>query len=210
MSNSSYRDPLVKAALARGEFMIHPMKHDYVFYLVPKTGTRSVLKYLRDHDLLTGRPDLFSPTPDVVKYSFSIVRNPWDRLLSAWKDKVYKQWADWYPEKCHKWRLPVYAEYKGKSFNYFVRNIDILCDGHVIPQTLLIDLDRVDFVGRFENLQEDFDTICQGVGIPSMELPHKNKTKHKHYTEYYDDETRQIVAEKYAKDIEYFGYKFGE
>lgn len=202
--------PLIQAALDRGEFMIHPMKHDYVFYLVPKTGTRSVLKYLGDHDLLTGHPEWFSPTPDVVKYSFSIVRNPWDRLLSTWKDKVYKQWADWYPEDCRQWRLKQYEQYKGKSFNYFARNIDIRCDGHVIPQTLLIDLDRVDFIGRFENLQEDFDTICQGVGIPSMELPHENKSKHRHYAECYDDETRDIVAEKYAKDIEYFGYKFGE
>ena len=78
----------------------------------------------------------------------------------------------------------------------------------VTPQLVDIHLDM--FFIRFENLQEDFDTFCDKVNIPRQVLPHKNKSDRKHYTEYYDTESRELVEELFAKDLEYFGYKFGD
>ena len=65
----------------------------------------------------------------------------------------------------------------------------------------------VDFIGQFENLNEDFQSICHKVGI-SANLPHINKSKRMGYQDYYDVETRDLTARLYAEDIERFGYTF--
>ena len=65
----------------------------------------------------------------------------------------------------------------------------------------------MDYVFKLED-PNGMDKVFNDLKIPKVKLPYKNKNGHKHYTEYYNDETRDIVAEKYAKDIDYFGYKF--
>jgi len=61
-----------------------------------------------------------------------------------------------------------------------------------------------------ESMREEFLNFCTDVGLDGIDLPQKNSTKHKHYTEYYDDKSRQLVASQFAEDLELYGYEFGE
>ena len=68
----------------------------------------------------------------------------------------------------------------------------------------------VDYIGRYENLKEDLDGIFQVVGLENVEIPVANKSHGKslNYRDYYQEETKVLVAEKYKKDIELLGYEF--
>jgi hypothetical protein len=66
----------------------------------------------------------------------------------------------------------------------------------------------VDFIGRFERLQEDFDYVCQYLGLPKSTLPRINRTNHDHYSTYFTNETREYVENIYKEDLERFGYAF--
>lgn len=180
-------------------------EHKFIWYRTAKCGTRSILKIFENNKNIVSEDNIKLKLHWNQYFKFAIVRNPWDRLLSAWKDKVQKQWSS---PGHHPFRLDVYKKYKNKSFSFFVKNIDPNMDRHTMCLSNLIDLKNINCIGRFENLQQDFDKICDEIGISQQQLPHKNKTEHKHYTEYYNVETCNIVAKKYKKDIECFGYKF--
>lgn len=64
----------------------------------------------------------------------------------------------------------------------------------------------VDFVGRFERIEEDFALVMERVGLAER-LPHRNATNHKDYREYYTEETAGLVEKLYRIDIETFSYK---
>ena len=66
----------------------------------------------------------------------------------------------------------------------------------------------MDFVGKLENLEADWQTVCERIGIPCQALQRKNATQHRHYQDYYDSESRQWVARHWAREIDLFRYSF--
>ena len=131
-------------------------------------------------------------------FKFAFVRNPWDRVVSWYNFSMYLSNL----ENVEKER-----NITGKDFLSYIKEFQNIWGNEQQNQYEFTKC--CDFIGRYENLQNDFDIICDKIGIQQQKLPHKNKTKHKHYTEYYDDETKEIVEERFAKDIEHFEYEFG-
>jgi hypothetical protein len=152
-----------------------------------------------------------SRVPDSVwsdYFKFSIARNPWSRVVSlySWKarnDPALKPQKRFY----HRLGMP-YDELREtrKQFSAFIKGSWLTNDRfYVIDDELCVD-----FVIRYENLAEDFQELCKRISLPKIELPHLKSGFRKgyHYSEYYDEESRNIVAERHRNDIRLFGYEF--
>lgn len=159
---------------------------------------------------------------DVKRYasytSFAFVRNPWDRLVSCYANKLSQKHLFQGPERRGTLkalqRAGVYSQQI--SFADFVKAVslipDIEANRHFRSQHCFLT-DRSgalmpDRVYRFEQLSEDFAALVSEFGLSAVELPHKKSTARRDYREYYTPELRDMTARRYARDIELFGYEF--
>lgn len=148
-------------------------------------------------------------------FRFAFVRNPYDRLISAWKmftkgmdESVWKYPEDGNPDLTLKQFLDIATD-ESIPFNLPRRTqFEVKLRHHAIPQTHPFNcVDKANFIGRFESIEKDFKEICDHLGLEG-ELPHWNKTSHTEYRQYYDETTKKIAAEFYAEDLSRFGYEF--
>jgi len=207
-------------------------KHKCIFVHIPKTAGVSVVKSLFDnlgggHAKIGEYQQLYTETEFKNYFKFTFVRNPWDRLVSAYNFLITgginerdKNWAEN--------NLRQYPDFDSFVKNWLSRK-NVYTYPHFIPQFEFVCIEglepAVDFIGYFENLEEDFEYVANKLGIQTK-LQHLNKTERKtkyygdkiveifvdekkDYTEYYTDETAKIVADVYREDIEIFGYDFG-
>ena len=165
-----------------------------------KAGQLPCSKNYRDHvkakELLSA---LGAENFDVF-FKFAFVRNPWDWQVSLYEFILQRE--------DHRQRDIV------KNMASFEEYLEWRLSQPRILQKDFISDDRgniiVNFVGQYENIEADFQTVCTKLGITDEVLPHKNKTQRRDYREYYNDRTKNMIFKHFQEDIEMFGYDFDD
>ena len=144
-------------------------------------------------------------------FIFTFVRNPFSRLVSSYHYLTNGADANEDDAEIGSKLSKDFKTFVKKELAFYLPGGGHSPDGqtHLTPMHWYID-GYYDFIGKVENINEDFQRVCDKADRDRIQLPIINKSTHKHYTEYYDKETKHIVETLYAKDIEMFGYKFGE
>lgn len=143
-------------------------------------------------------------------FTFSVVRNPYTRLLSGYMDKIEK-FRNLGEEIARKRKLPSLPRDFGEFVDVVASQSDREVDVHWVSQSyrLCLPFLKFKFLGLFEQLPDAMTTIASELGVPFENLPHNPK----HQTgadarveEFYDEAIAQKVYLRYRQDFEYFGY----
>jgi hypothetical protein len=207
--------------------MIISHRHKFMFFAVPKTATHTIREALHQH---TGPDDWeqqilfgeqFLPIPQLARlrhghisaqeilphlepgvwdtyFKFAFVRNPFDRFVSCCfflnreVPNFERTAVAFMKERIQRTRFQQRILVRPQYRQLCAVNGEI----------------ALDYVGRYENLQESYDVICERIGLSKTELNKKNSSEHSRYTKYYDDDLQQKVAEFYKEDLRLFSYDF--
>lgn len=201
-----------------------------VFYRIPKNASTSIYDHLGKFNLIHSNRDqilekadqrIYRDTFDTSHlkpdefmdlvlgenlrnyFSFCVVRNPWDRAVSMYLHALDNNFKETYDIK------------QNVDFDFFCNYFkDRVDDPYFIGTHKQTDWTIGKYppkqILRFENLNNEFAKMVENRMIITVGkvLPHKNKTRHGHYSQYYNAETKKIISDIYEKDIDNFKYVF--
>ncbi|HEX4697661.1 MAG TPA: sulfotransferase family 2 domain-containing protein [Candidatus Udaeobacter sp.] len=160
---------------------------------VERFGLRNPRYNLKKHSTLAEYRKALASDQFAELYKFTCVRNPWDRMVSYYFTPTQT------PELWDR-----------KKFRATISKAVPVADYLRLNDDEKDPFKNVDYVIHFENLNKDFQAVCETLGIPAASLQHYNRSNREHYSKYYDDELRELVRERFAAEIERFGYRFEE
>jgi hypothetical protein len=181
----------------------------FVLVHIPKTGGTSIrdglFRRVRSDALFGDIPSDWRDAP-----SCAFVRNPFDRLISAWK---------MFSDGTSKMAAPA-PEMGLEAFVDIVLDETIIYDQrrssvaerirhHAIPQTHPFNgLSQAGFVGRYETLDRDFAAFGRANAFDLPALPRLHVTERGHYRDYITPAIRRTLEDFYAEDLKAFGYEY--
>ena len=160
---------------------------------IERFGLRNPKYKIKKHSTLSEYREALSDEQFRNLYKFTCMRNPWDRMVSYYFTPTQN------PES---WSREKFRGIISKAIS--VADYLRLDEGEEDPFA------NVDYIIRFENLTDDFRTVCGRLDISPPTLPQYNRSGREHYSKYYDYELRKLVRTRFAADIERFGYTFEE
>ena len=190
-------------------------QNKFIFIHVPKNAGNGIIRSLCGCKATGHNPIGSYKTYDSNKFSsyfkFGVVRNPWDRVVSAFH-YLRGGGMGLYDNEFHNKYLARY-----RDFNEFVCALNdmalakkILKWTHFIPQSYFLNIDNslgVDYLIRYESLSEGYMHIAKKLGSESQ-LAIFNKSDRFDYKSYYSRETKEIIRKLYSYDIDFFKYEF--
>jgi hypothetical protein len=211
-------DLLQRVPTRPGERSLKPLiDNNAIFVHIPKCGGIAIGQAVfgcvtGQHMSIHKYRLMFSKTQFDKMFKFTFVRNPWDRLVSAYH--FLEAGGIGQTDS----RLAENSVLRFNGFDDFVKGFIDQNSGampvHFIPQYRFLcysqtDLPEVDFIGKLETVQEDFDTICRRMGIENrLNVKNRTSSRPSDYRKSYTPQTADIVARAYRRDIELFDYRF--
>lgn len=161
-------------------------------------------------------------------FKFCFVRNPWDKMVSMWRYMERHTFLSYVNSKSFtgfaRRKYSFWDKNSGSNLNEYVEINKLIPDKLTFDAFLLYIFDsemkvifesgssfskNADFIGKYENLKNDFDFICDKLKLPRTNLDVANKSdRNKDYRVYYNNRTRDLVGDAFSEDIINFNYSF--
>lgn len=202
------------------------VKNNFIYIWIPKCAGSSLSSVVKNY---IDKPHVGTTHENLQSYQknfrdsafkFTFVRNPWDRIFSTYNFylgqgpghmyyKYDKPKVDFIKNNKLSFEEYVNLTLGGEECSHFVNNC-MRGDIHLKPIIGYFCREKgdFDFVGKFENINEDFKEVSKRLNWKELEIPHKNKSNRGDYKEHYNEKLIQMVYSRYKKDIESFDYQF--
>lgn len=213
--------------------MIISHKYRYIFIKVSKTAGTSIQHALWRHhgpeDICTGVPasrkkgalsshataqQIRRTYPQIWNnyFKFGYVRNPWDRVVSYYCMHANINWDDNFSTIRNTFTKKIQQLFK-KAARTHTPNTSLFNLFSPFTQIALNNKIAIDCVCRFETLNNDFKNVCEHLNIPYTGLRKtRNNTRvdKRHYSQWYNNDTKNIIATHFSKTITTFEYTFDD